>query len=53
MRSSFFWNVTRRRLVLIYRGFGKPTCPTFKGQADLNYLTPKDETDRFFRNVCK
>jgi len=39
--------------VPIYRRFGELICTTFKGQADLDFLTPNYGTDRSSWNVCK
>jgi len=56
MRSSLFWDVTQRRLVVIYRRFGT-TCRSqlkelnFKGQT-VDYLTLGDETERLSRDAC-
>jgi hypothetical protein len=33
MRSSLFWDVTRRRLVIVYQCFKKPISPIFKSKA--------------------
>jgi hypothetical protein len=31
-RSAFFWDVTQRRMVILYRRFGQLISPIFKGQ---------------------
>jgi hypothetical protein len=44
MRSALFWDVTQRRVVILYRRFG----PIFKGQE-----VQEDGTDTLSRNVGK
>jgi hypothetical protein len=58
MRSTLLWNITQRRVVILYCRFGTPMCPIFKAQAIqkegpfvLDFLTLKDGADRFSRNV--
>jgi hypothetical protein len=53
MRSSLFWDVTRRRLVVTDVS-GQPIDPIFKAQAVfLDCLNVEDETDWLSRNVSK
>ena len=40
VRSSLFWDLTQRRLVLIHRRFGTIYSPTFKGEDGTDGLSP-------------
>jgi hypothetical protein len=44
---TIFWDITRRRVVIIYRRFGS----TYRSR--LQFLTLDDVTDMLFRNVGK
>jgi hypothetical protein len=50
MRSALFWDITRRRVVIVYRRFGT-TCRSHAFL--LGLLTREDETDTLSRNVSK
>jgi len=49
MRSSLFWNITQRRLV-VTEVSGRIMGPTFHGSS-LERLSIEDETDRLPRKV--
>jgi hypothetical protein len=44
------WDITQRRMVIIYWRFGKVIGPIFKSQ---NFLDFEDGTDTLSRNVGK
>jgi hypothetical protein len=47
LRSAPFWDITRRRVAIVYRRFGT-TC-----RSHLGLLTRKDGTDMLSRHVGK
>jgi hypothetical protein len=55
VRSAFFWDITQRRVVILYRCFGTTyQSHLYKGQEIQEFLDLwKDGTDRFSRNVGK
>jgi hypothetical protein len=48
MRSTLFWDITQRRVVILYRRFGTIIGPIVKGQE-----VQEDGADGLFRNVGK
>ena len=50
MRSALFWDITRRRVVIVYRRFGTAYKFHFQGSRVLNL---EDGTDTLSRNVGK
>ena len=50
LNSSFFWDVTKRRLLVIYRPFGTTYDLIFSNQTRL--LDTEDATDTLSRNVA-
>ena len=50
-RSALFWDITRRRVVIVYRRFGI-TYRSFTGQ-ESEFLPREDGTDTLSRNVGK
>jgi hypothetical protein len=49
MKSSFLWNVTQGRLLVIDVS-EKPTDRIFKGQIVLDRMATKEGIDRLFQN---
>jgi hypothetical protein len=53
MISVLFWDITQRRMLMLYRRFGQPIRPIFKGQEELDFLSLEDGSDRLSLNVGK
>ena len=55
MRFALFWDITQRRVVILYRRSGQHIGPIFKGQEvqEEDFFTLEDGTDRLSRNVGK
>jgi hypothetical protein len=58
IRSALFWDITRRRVVIVYRRFGTTYRSHFQGSRVLEkillrLLTLEDGTDTLSRNVGK
>jgi hypothetical protein len=50
--SELFWDITQRRMVIIYRRFGI-TYRSYLEGFFLDFLTLEDGTDMLYRNVGK
>jgi hypothetical protein len=54
LRSVLFWDIKRRRVVMLYRRFGQRIFPIFKGQVVfLDFLIFEDGIYKLSRNVGK
>jgi hypothetical protein len=60
MTSALFWDITQRRVVILYRRFGTTYRSNLKGssyhevmKSFLDFLTREDGTDMLSRNVGK
>jgi hypothetical protein len=53
MRSAVLWDITRRRVVIVYRRVGTTYRSHLQGSRVRGLLTREDGTDTLYRNVGK